>query len=100
MKKMIRLSEVNFETNLKIDDILKIVDMYIKEKGEPYEIDETIIYDPEETRITNGPVWYVDVILPETKKRFPDAYDTLAISDRDGRLAFVMNDHGRIVETY
>ena len=68
MKKMIRLSEVNFEINLKIDDILKIADMYIKEKGETYEIDETIIYDPEETSVTNGPVWYVDVISEETKK--------------------------------
>ena len=70
MGKIIRLSEVNFETNLKIDDILKIVDMYIKEKGEPYEIKQNILYDTEETDITNGPVWYVDVILPETKKYF------------------------------
>lgn len=68
MQKMLKLNEVNFKTNLKVDDIIKIADIYIKEKGEPYEINEkTILYDPE-SHVINEPVWYVDVISKKQRK--------------------------------
>lgn len=100
MQKIFKLSEIDFKTNLKVDDIIKIADKYIKEKGEPYEIDKkNILYDPK-SYVTNEPVWYVDVISIEVKEKWTEAYDSLAISDREGRLVYVQNDHGVVVEKF
>lgn len=100
MQKILKLSEINFKTNLKIDDIIKIVDVYIKEKGEPYEINKkNILYDTK-SYVTNEPVWYVDVISIKVKEKWPEAYDSLAISDKEGRLVYVQNDHGVVVEKF
>ena len=98
--KLIKLDKVDFKTNLKLDDIMKITDMYISRQEEKYEINkETILYNPQ-FDTTNGPVWYVDIIELKTKERFPDAYITLIISDKEKRLIYVMNDHGVLVETF
>lgn len=100
MQKILKLEEVHFETNLKIDDVIKIAEMYVEEKGEPYEINKkTILYDFE-SYVTNEPVWYVDVISLKVKKVWPEAYDSLAISDREKRLVYVQNDHGVVVEKF
>ena len=43
---ILKLNEINFKTNLEFGDILKIAERYIKEQGEPYEIDtKNILYD-------------------------------------------------------
>lgn len=100
MQTVLKLNEINFKTNLKIDDIIKIVEIYINGKGEPYEINrKNILYDPK-SYVTNEPVWYVNVISKKIKERWPDAYDSLAISDREGRLVYVQNDHGVVIEKF
>lgn len=100
MQKMLKINEINFKTNLNVDDIIKIVNEYVKEKGEPYEIDKkNILYD-HKSYVTNEPVWYVDVISIEVKEIWPEAYDSLAISDREGRIVYVQNDHGVVVEKF
>ncbi len=107
-KRFIKLEEVDFETNLTKEDIIKIVGNYIQELGEPHEIDDGILYDmmplptqiPELSFITKDPVWYVDVIPIKVKEHFPDSYETLAISDRQKRIVYIINDHGRIVEIF
>lgn len=100
MKKLLKLNEVNFETNLSFNDIVKIAEMYVEEKGEPYEINrETILYDSE-SYVTKEPVWHVEVISLKIKEKWPDAYISLAISDREGRLVYVQNDHGVVVEKF
>ncbi|MCM1056091.1 MAG: hypothetical protein NC517_00565 [Firmicutes bacterium] len=99
-KQFIGYDKVNFKTNLKKEDILKIVESFIHKKGKPYEInEETITYD-KESLLTKEPVWHVEVISVETKKRFPDAYETLAISDREKRVVYLQNDHGRVAEIF
>lgn len=100
MQKLLKLNEVDFETHLKEDNIWQIVEEYIKEKGEKYEINKkSVLYDFE-SHVTHEPVWYVDVIPLKVKKNWPDAYDSLAISDREGRLIYVSNDHGIVVEKF
>ncbi len=100
MEKIFKLKEINFHTNLKIEDLFEIAEGYIKETGENYEINRNnILYDLE-SHVTHEPVWYVDIIHLKTKVIWPDAYDTLAISDREKRLVYVMNDHGVVVETF
>ncbi len=97
---ILKLNEINFKTNLKFGDILKIAERYIKEQGEPYEIDtKNILYDTN-SYVINEPVWYVDIISKKIKERWPDAYISLAISDREGRLAYVQNDHGIVIKKF
>ncbi len=100
MQKMLKPNEIDFRTYLSEEEIWKIVDMYIREKNEKYEVDkESLLYDPE-SYVTNEPVWYVDVISKKIKERWPDAYNSLAISDREGRLVYVQNDHGVVIEKF
>lgn len=101
MSQLIKLENVDFETNLKYDDIMKIVDKYMKEKyhGESYELEATILYDTE-SYVTHEPVWYVEVIPCKVKEVFPDSYECLAISDKERRLVYVHNDHGVVVERF
>lgn len=97
---ILKLNEINFKTNLKFEDIIEIAERYIKEQGEPYEIDtKNILYDTN-SYVINEPVWYVDIISKKIKERWPDAYISLAISDREGRLAYVQNDHGIVVKKF
>ena len=64
------------------------------------EIDKkNILYDTN-SYVINEPVWYVDVISKKAKEKWPDAYISLAISDREGRLVYVQNDHGVVIEKF
>lgn len=100
MCEILKLSEIDFETNLKTDDIFSIVDGYLKEKTEEYEVNKEKVLYVRKSHITNEPVWYVDIISLKEKERWPDAYISLAISDREGRLVYVENDHGVVVEKF
>ena len=100
MQEILKFNEISFETNLQFDDIIGIVELYIERQEESYEIDkENILYDTN-SYVTNEPVWYVDVISKKIKERFPDAYISLAISDRERRLVYIQNDHGVVVEKF
>lgn len=100
MKKLLKLDEVNFTTNLKKSDIIRIAENYVKGKIEEYEINKTnIIYDTN-SYVVNEPVWYIEIISLKTKKLWSEAYDCLAISDKYGKVVYVMNDHGIVVEKY
>lgn len=98
--KLIKLDKVDFETNLKLDGIMKITDMYISRQEEEYEVNKKTILYNSKFYTNNEAVWYVDIISLQTKERFPDAYITLIISDKEKRLIYVMNDHGILIETY
>lgn len=98
--KILKLNEIDFPTNLKCNDIIKIAEQYIKEQEEPYEIDtKSILYDTN-SYVINEPVWYVDIISEKIKERWPDAYISLAISDRERRLVYVQNDHGIVIKMF
>ena len=100
MQGILKLDEINFATKLKCEDIIAIAELYIKSKGEAYEIDTTnILYDTN-SYVINEPVWYVDVISKRVKEKWPDAYVSLAISDSEGRLVYVQNDHGVVIEKF
>lgn len=100
MERMFKLCEIDFRTYLKEDEIWQIVDDYIKGKKEKYEVNrDSLLYDPK-SHVTNEPVWYVDVIPMKVKEHWPEAYDSLAISDSEGRLVYVQNDHGVVVEKF
>lgn len=100
MGKMFNLKKIDFKTKQKPSDIIEIAKFYIDHQDEIYEIDEnSIVYD-QESHVTKKPVWYISVISLKTKEIWPDAYDTLAVSDDEGRLVYVMNDHGVVVELY
>ncbi|MCM1232783.1 MAG: hypothetical protein NC489_21865 [Ruminococcus flavefaciens] len=98
-----KINNVNFETNLNFDDIIKIVEEYNDKKGKEYEINKkSILYDTNdiEPYVINGPVWFVEIISLQIKERWPDAYFFLAISDIEKRVVYLQNDHGIIVEKY
>lgn len=100
MQGILKLDEINFPTKLKYEDIIAIAELYIKSKGESYEIDTiNILYDTN-SYVINEPVWYVDVISKRVKEKWPDAYVSLAISDSEGRLVYVQNDHGVVIEKF
>jgi len=100
MHKILKLEEVNFVTNLKLEEILIITELYIIEKGESYDIKkENMLYD-KKSYITNEAVWYVDIISNKIRKKWPDAYISLAISDKEGRVVYVQNDHGVVIEKF
>ena len=100
MQEILKLNEIDFVTKLKREEIIAIAELYIKSKGELYEIDTTNILYDKKSYVTNEPVWYVDVISKRVKEKWPDAYISLAISDREGRLVYVQNDHGVVVEKF
>ncbi len=100
MKKFLRFDTINFDTTLKYSDIIEIAEKYINSLEDSYEIDmQNILYDPN-SYVTNEPVWMVFFIAEKNKKRFPDAYFTLAISDSKKRLVYVQNDHGVVIKRF
>ena len=97
-----RLEEIDFKTNLCINDIIEIAEKYIEQEEELYEIDRiNILYDAN-SYVTHEPVWYVSIINFKTKQRWPDAYESecLAISDKEKRVVYVSNDHGVVVKKF
>lgn len=100
MQEILKLNEIDFVTKLNCEEIIAIAELYIESKGELYEIDTTnILYDTN-SYVINEPVWYVDVISKRVKEKWPEAYISLAISDREGRLVYVQNDHGVVIEKF
>lgn len=100
MQEILKSDEIHFVTKLKYEDIIAIAELYIRSKEESYEIDKNnILYDTY-SYVINEPVWYVDVISKKVKENWPDAYITLAISDNEGRLVYVQNDHGVVIEKF
>lgn len=100
MKELLKIDEVNFTTNLNKNEIIRIAEKFVSDKIEEYEINKTnIIYDIN-SYVVNEPVWYIEIISLKTKKLWPEAYDCLAISDKYGKVVYVMNDHGIVVEKY
>lgn len=100
MQEILKLNEIDFVTKLNFEDIIAIAELYVKSKEESYEIDKNnILYDTN-SYVINEPVWYVDVISKRVKEKWPDAYVSLAISDREGRLVYVQNDHGVVIEKF
>ncbi len=98
-----KINDVNFETNLKIDDIINLAEEYNDRKGNKYEIyKKSILYDTNdiEPYVVDGPVWLVAIIPLQIKERWPDAYFFLAISDIEKRVVYLQNDHGVVVEQY
>ena len=100
MKEIFKIGEINFETNLKLSEIIKIAKTFVDGKDEPYEINEECILYDIQSHVNNEAVWYVNVISLRVKQRWPEAYDTLAISDQKGRVIYVMNDHGVVIEKF
>lgn len=100
MQEILKLKEINFATKLKAEDIIAIAELYVMGKGEPYEVDtNNILYDTN-SYVVNEPVWYIDVISKRVKEKWSDAYISLAISDREGRVVYVQNDHGVVIERF
>ncbi len=98
-----KINDVNFETNLKMDDIINLAEEYNARKGNEYEINKkSILYDTNDIKpyVVDGPVWLVQIISLQIKERWPDAYFFLAISDIEKRVVYLQNDHGVVVEQY
>ena len=98
MQKVTRYEDINFETNLRYDDVIRRAEEYVQEIEEPYEINKEFILYDKESYITKKPIWYVEVIHEKLKVTFPDSYEYIAISDIDGIVEYIQNDHGRIIE--
>lgn len=99
--KMYRPDQIDFETNLTSDEVIRIVEKFLETYGVAYELTGLIVYDPK-SHITHEPVWYVDVVPVHMKEvGFLDCEeDSIAVSDRLARLVYMMNPAGRIVEEF
>lgn len=67
---ILKLKNISFETNLHLDEIIKIAEEYIEKQNEEYEINkETILYDTNAIKpyVVNGPVWYIEIICLKIK---------------------------------
>lgn len=89
------VDEIDFPTVLNPDQVIEIAEEFIKSMSESYEIRKGCILYDKNSRVVNEAVWYVDIICIKNKKTWPDAYETLAISDIKGKVVYHSNDHGR-----
>jgi len=93
-KTIFKAIEVEDKTRYAVDEIIEISKITINLFSEAYEIETaTILYD-ECFYVTQEPVWYVDIISLFNKLHWPDAYETLVISDVTGKAIYKLNDHG------
>ena len=98
--KVYRFDQIDFQTNLTVDEVIRIVKEYLRMQNEPHEIDRRIIYDTK-SLLSDEPVWYVDVIpLSMKEKGFLDAYDSIAVSDRRACPVYITNQAGRIIKEF
>ncbi len=100
MSTILRINEINFKTKLGTEDVLSIVEEFLKNRSEKYEIDKTNILFDTDSHVTHEPVWVVFIISEKIKKRWPDAYVSVKISDKEGRVVYIQNDHGVVIEKY
>ena len=102
MKEMYIIEEIDFETNLKYDDIIRITKKFMETKSTPYEFYPANILYETNPLMTDEPVWVVSII-PSQRRRIPawkDNCDDLIISDKKARPICLLNDHGMIAEVY
>lgn len=88
-----RLEDIDFETNLNITDVLEIVDKFIQEQGEEYEVDKDNISYDTISDVTKESVWYVCV----TPVKWEEPV-FLAISDSKKKIVYIVSNTGRIVD--
>ncbi|WBW96136.1 hypothetical protein [Oceanirhabdus sp. W0125-5] len=87
-------SEVEGKTKFKLNEVIDIAKKSIINMDVKYElITEKVLYDTV-SDIANEPVWYVKIIAIIHKERWPDAFETLVISDITGKAMYILNDHG------
>ncbi len=82
------------KTKFNIDDIIEISKKTIKNFSVSYEIDTDSVLYNKSFFVTHEPVWYIDIISLFNKVHWPDAYETLVISDVTGKAIYKLNDHG------
>ena len=102
MKEIYIIEEIDFETNLKYDDIIKITKKFMEERPIPYEFYPYHIIYRTNPLMTDGPVWGVSII-PSQRRSNPaweDDCDELIISDKKARPICLLNDHGMLAEVY
>ena len=85
------------KTNLSIEQVIQIARQYVDSQKEEYEINSQRILFDEEFDVESESVWYIDIISLINKKRWPNDYETLIISDKEGVVKYVMNEHGRLM---
>ncbi|MCI8485287.1 MAG: hypothetical protein HFH41_13265 [Lachnospiraceae bacterium] len=100
MSQILRPEEIDFETHLKKEDIMEITKLFLGEKINDYEIDEDSVLYYTFSDTAKEAVWCIDIIMLKIKISFPDAYDTLVISDKEARVLYKRNDHGVLCERY
>jgi hypothetical protein len=87
-------SEVQGKTRFKLDEVIDIAKKSVINMDVQYElITEKVLYDTE-SHVTNEPVWYIKIIAILNKERWPDAFETLVISDVTGKAIYILNNHG------
>ena len=93
-KTIFKVIEVEGKTRYTLNEILEIVKLFISNMNIQYDIEtENILYD-NNFYITDEPVWYVDIIARKIKAIWPDAFETMVISDLNGKVIYILNDHG------
>ena len=99
--KVYRHDQIDFETNLAADEVIRIVEKFLETRDVAYEIDRQIVMYDTKSHITNEPVWYVDVIQVHLKKAgLLDCHDSIAVFDRLAHPVYMTNQVGRVVEEF
>ena len=100
MKERYRIEEIDFETNLKYDDIIQITKEFMEARPIPYELYSTHILYKTNPLMTDEPVWSVPIIPTDIDPVWKDDYSRLIISDKKARPICLLNDHGMLAEVY
>ena len=100
MKEMYIIEEIDFETNLKYDDIIRITKKFMETKSTPYEFYPANILYETNSLMTDEPIWSVPIIPTDIDPDWKDDYSWLIISDKKARPICLLNDHGMIAEVY
>ncbi len=94
MKTIYRMEEIDFKTNLSINDVRYLTKLYIERQKYEYEIKETILYDTESVIVNGAKAWVVFLIPLEMKKTFLDEYLLLEIPDDDEWIVYLVDNVG------
>ena len=98
--KIYRFDQIDFETNLTVGEVIKIVEEYLNTLEESYEIDRRVVYDTK-SLLSDEPVWYVFVAPLRMKEAgFLDSDESIAVSDKRACLVYITNSAGRITEEF
>ena len=100
MKEMYIIEEIDFETNLKYDDIIRITKKFMETKSTPYEFYPANILYETNSLMTDEPIWSVPIIPTDIDPVWKDDYSWLIISDKKARPICLLNDHEMIAEVY